>query len=61
MKYQLTQEQWIELHTLIGETKGSLECAAIQLTEEQKHMVSPFRCLVERWELFIENIKAEEK
>lgn len=61
MNTTLTLEQWMWLHKLIGETQGMLECAVIQLTEEQKHMVSPFRCLVEQWEGFLDNIKEENK
>lgn len=61
MKTELTLKQWMWMHKLIGETQEMLECAAIQLTEEQKHMISPFRCLVEQWEEFLHEIKKENK
>lgn len=61
MKLELNQKQLLWLHKLIGETQGMLECAAIQLTEEQKHMISPFSMLVEEWEEFIQQVSMKEK
>ncbi len=58
LQVTLTIEQWMWMHTLIGETQGTLTCIAMQSTdEEHKHFIAPCLQLEKDWDLFIEKIR----
>lgn len=63
MKYELTVNQWLDLHTLIGQTQGSLEAISAQCKNDEffKYMCVPIDKLNEDWDVFLKDLKSLNK
>jgi len=63
MKYELTLDQWLDLHTLIGTTQGTLSVMSGQCKNDDffKYMCAPIDKLNDDWEVFIKDLKETTK
>lgn len=63
MKYELTINQWLDLHSLIGTTQGSLTAISAQCKNDEffKYMCVPIDKLMEDWDTFLKELKEATK
>lgn len=63
MKYELTLDQWLQLHTLIGFTQGSLTAVSAQCKHDEffKYMCTSLDKLNEDWDEFVKTLKEAQK